>query len=237
MRTRAMVVAAVLVSMMAGACAMSPPTPPPTGRELVLMAYDVPAAHAAEIERVLSSAMPREGENSLPVGRVSMLPDGRLLVVAPHGIQHGVGALVAGLASRPAPPAPPTISMTYWLVIGKRSSKDAATPVELREIDAALAAAVKADGPMEFRLVEKATVASLPDEHGELQGVEFSRIAQRGTIVGGKLLAELKIDPLNYGRVETRVQIEPGQLVLLAESGATKDGDRLYYIARATVRG
>src|SRR5690606_13406941 len=74
----------------------SEPAPEPDSDEPLLRTYTVPPDQARSIARALSSAL-SSGKDLPPLGTVKHLPDGRLLVVAPPGIQDGIAALIRDL--------------------------------------------------------------------------------------------------------------------------------------------
>lgn len=206
-------------------------------REVGLRAYDVPEGRAEELARVLAGAMPREGDHA--IARVTASPDGRVLVAGSQAIQRGVEEVLAEVATRPAPPAPPTIDMTYWIVTGRPAEKAGSAGVGLREVTTALETISKADGPMTFELLEKVRLASMSDEHGFGSGANIKRFEQRASMTGDKkIIAELSIDLDGPPEIRTRVQLMPDQFLVLGESADPKTpGTRLYYIVRPSVRG
>src|SRR5205085_12243923 len=137
---------------------------------------------------------------------------------------------------------PPTIGFSYWLVIGKKSKDAGAVPADLSEIAPALQAIQKSDGPVSFSSFEKLTLLSQSDESAEQQSGRHTFIRQRATLHEKNVIADLKLQ--NGGQqLETRVQIAPGQLLVLGQSGwagsgpgPAPDDSTLYWIARADVK-
>lgn len=206
-------------------------------REIALHAYEVPEGRAEELARVLSGAMPREGDHA--IARVTASPDGRVLVAGSKAMQRGVQEVLADIAKRPAPPAPPSIEMTYWVVTGKRAEKPGDGGVDLKEVATALETITKTDGPMTFELLEKMRLSSMSDEHGFGRGAKIEKFEQRASMTGDKkIIADLTIDPDGSPEIRTRVQLTPEQFLVLGESADPKTpGARLYYIVRPSVRG
>ena len=206
--------------------------------EVVLRGYDVPAGRAEELSRVLSGAMPRDANNQ-GIARVTSSPDGRVLVVGSRAIQKGVESVLAQATKHPAAP-PPTVDMSYWLVTATSAAKSGETTADLKEIETALEAIRKVDGPMQFTLMEKIRLASMSDERGQGRGGYVERFEQRASVSGGKVIADILLDALGVPQIETRVQLAPDQFMVLGESSlsdAKNPGTRLYYIVRPTVRG
>lgn len=206
--------------------------------EVVLRGYEVPAGRAEELARVLSGAMPRDANNQ-GIARVTSSPDGRVLVVGSRAIQKGVESVLAQAAKHPADP-PPTVDMSYWLVTARSAAKSGETTADLEEIETALEAIRKSDGPMEFTLMEKIRLASMSDEHADGRGGYVERFEQRASVSGGKVIADVMIDAMGVPQIRTRVQLAPDQFMVLGESSLSdpkNPGTRLYYIVRPTVRG
>ena len=206
--------------------------------EVVLKGYEVPAGRAEELSRVLSGAMPRDAAGN-QIARVTSSPDGRVLVVGARGIQKGVESVLAEAARHPATP-PPTVDMSYWLVSGKSAAKSGETSADLKEVGTALDAITKADGPMEFTLMEKVRLASISDERAEGRSGYVDRFEQRASVSGGKVIAEITLDAAGAPMIRTQVQLTPDQFLVLGESSLNdpkNPGARLYYIVRPTVRG
>jgi len=209
----------------------------------LMKTYDVPSGQGPQIRSVINAALDR-GENNPRLARVELSPNGKLVVVGPQGIQDGVKELLDQLAKEPAQPPPPTISFTYWLVVGKKA-KDASapTPPELAEIASALAAIQKADGPVSFSSLEKLSMLSQADEFAEQQSGRSTYVRQRASLQDGKVIADLRLQN-GPQKLETRVQVAPGQLLVLGQSGwagpkagaNAPDDETLSWVARADVK-
>jgi hypothetical protein len=211
----------------------------------VLRTYDVPAGYGADIRSILNHAMDN-GENAPRTARIELSPNGKLIVVGPPGIQDGVKDLLDQLAKAPPEQLPPTIGFTYWLVIGKKAKDAGAVPPELSELSPALAAIQKADGPVTFVAYEKMSLLSQSDESAEQWSGKRSYARQHATLHEGKIIADLDLKTGTQNSLQTRVQVAPGQLLVLGQSGwsgqnpnanpgAVSD-DTLYWIARADVK-
>ncbi|MBL9105752.1 MAG: hypothetical protein JNL82_32825 [Myxococcales bacterium] len=231
----------------AAACQAGPlPQAPPIDEDAALLrTYAVPPQQARSLERALASAL-STGKDTPPRGTVERLPDGKLVVVAPPGIHEGVAALVAGLdAGAPAPAH--TAEIDYWVVVGEAAGESGG--VEGSELTPALQAIVRDQGPMRFTTLEKVRVASLIDESASVHGNRLE-VGQVVTDVGGRLVADvdLTIDPsadfdpdqrCHRGACKsfrTRVHVNPGQLLVIGQTGlaapAGAAGRSLFYVVR-----
>jgi hypothetical protein len=203
-----------------------------------LRVYDVPPGYAEQVKVVLQQAF-YPGEKASPIARATVGPDGTVVVLAPAGVHEGVAALVKNLANAPIS-ASPTIEMKYWLVMGQSGS--GAIPPELQAIAPALEAVSKAQGGLVFEPLEALSLRSLSDESADISGRSV-RIRQEASASGKALIARLDIRPTEGSSLNTRVQLEAGQTLVLGESafefprgGAANAGPRtLYYLVRATV--
>ena len=204
---------------------------------LIMRAYDVPQAYAAEIAGVVNRLMWR-GQDAPRAGNAESGPGGMLLVTAPAGIHPGVEQIVARLKEKP--PAPPsTVEITYWAVSAKRSDAAIIAPA-LTEIDPAIQALIKAEGPQTFSLLEKQRMHSLSGDDAKVLG-NFFEIGQVASAREGKIVAQLKIRAHEAkASLETKVQLPQDDLLILGQSGiATPDKPQeyqtVYYVVRAHV--
>lgn len=216
----------------------SQPAPGSVPTNLVLRTYEVPSGGAQRLRSVLKELLwfGADGKDSSKfVGRADVGPDGRLIVLAPESVHEGVKALVASVTAKPVK-EPGTVHLTYWVVVGAPGKSDAPPAPALQELAPALAEVEKNEGPMSFTLVEKLQVGSLSGERGSLNGRDTS-VRQFATVVDGQLTADLQLERMAQ-KLETRVRLEPGQLVVLASSGAptrdqTDSGRSVYFLVRA----
>jgi hypothetical protein len=236
----------------------APPAPtvaaePATSDEPLLRTYAVPPEQSRSIEQALASAL-SSGKDLPPLGTVERLPDGRLVVVAPPGIQDGVAALIAGLDPSKTPPVR-TAELDYWIVVGEPAQ--AAEGVDaIPDIAPALQAIVASQGPMRFRLHESMHLSSLVDDRAEADG---ARIHARQTVseVGGRLVADLDITvaqqakdrgpialcTVGCNQLKSRVHLDLGQLLVVGQAGLESSDAKaqpgpktLVYIVRGQLR-
>lgn len=236
--------AALLMALCSCTTQVSPPAP--AKPEMVLQIYDVPQGAAADLRTALARVLDTPKDSpEVPTGRVTVTPDGRLIVLAPEKVQVGVRAVVDQVAKRPAV-APPVIAMNYWFVLARKIPADqkAELPVELSEIKPALDELVRTQGPMQFRRLEHLKNSTISGESGRVDNGDAISARHDVTTTGGVVMARVS---LNTGRrsVDTTVQLKPEQLVVLGQSGwkddrakDAKDDDEqtLFYVMRADVR-
>ncbi|MDP1829403.1 MAG: hypothetical protein Q8L48_39420 [Archangium sp.] len=205
---------------------------------LVLRSYEVPNGAAQRLRSVLRELLwfGSEGKDSNKyVGRADVGPDGRLIVLAPESVHEGVKTLVASVTANPLK-EPGTVRLSYWVVVGTPGKSEVPLAPGLAEVAPALAELEKNDGPMSFTLVEKLQLGSLNGERGQLQGRD-TNVRQFTSVVEGQLTADITLERMAQ-KMETRVRLEPGQIVVLASSGAptrdqTDSGRAVYFLMRA----
>lgn len=243
--------AALTFSAMALAgCHTDPRAAAPEPQPLKLKVYDVPNGSAEQMRSVLSQVF-SQGQNTPPLAKVSVAPDGRLLVVAPEPIQEGVEALLKDLG-KVAPRTTPTIEMKYWIVLAKPGA-GGPIPPELQEIAPALQSVSQAQGGLSFEPLESLALRTRGDEDGTVRGrrVKVWQVASANH--GGTVNARLSIDAGELTRLtsklETNVELKPDQTLVLGEAGIdVRPGDipgvkltnpeeprKLFYVVKPTI--
>jgi hypothetical protein len=205
---------------------------------LMLRSYQVPDQTAAEMERILNNILRLE---EISYGRAMEGPGGQVFVAAPESVHLGVEELIEQLRES-SPTAPPTILLTYWAVIGDPAPETEVAP-GLGEVEPALEAIAAADGPLSFTLLEKIRLHSLSGEKGKAEGQQLVT-RQLATARDGRVIAYLEIGMQRLsGHTETRVNLEPDQVLVLGQTGLpNRPGERkhsatnLYIIVRAQVQ-
>lgn len=223
--------------------------PAPESNPIELHTYDVPKGSIRPLLTTFKDGFWVD-DKTPPVGRATMTPDGRLMVVAPHNMQAGVQALVDEVAKHP-PVADSTIELHYWLVMGRPSASPGPVTPGMKEVQPALEEIARTQGPQTFTLIQHVQLSSLQDEWGKAE-------ASPGDTAGSKLVisqhalqssdAVFAQVEIHYGKndaVETRVNLVTGQTVVLgttgqrfAEAADAGDGDgaTLYYLLRVAPR-
>lgn len=198
------------------------------GDGLTLKTYKVPSGYAERLRPVLSTVL-RQGDNT--VGRVDFSPDGQLLVVAPPGVQAGIAELVQNLAGA-GPAAPPTVEMTYWLVLGhpgRSADEGECGPQGLGCVDGgkdgtlakALAPVIAQQSRgMSVTQLQKLSMKALESEDGQLSGPNVD-VKQVASLSGERIIAHVRVwvggEPGSV--MDTRLQFKPDETVVLGQVG------------------
>lgn len=204
---------------------------------LELRSYEVPEAYRNEIKAQLRYVL--QGSEASQVGRVAEGTGNRLIVLAPAEIHEGLRSLLHDLEGAGPVPPPPQVRLTYWLVMGWPAPAEAATgrpfivsgPAGLREIEPALAGIAEAQGPTEFRLLERMEIVSTGQDWARARG-RLAGVGQRTAVNGEAVVAELDIS-LGRQSLATEVVIRPGQHLVLGQTGATDEASRAFGDGRA----
>jgi hypothetical protein len=208
---------------------------------LVLRSYDVPNGAAPQVKSLLSGLLwfGNEGKDSQKyIGRCDVGPDGRLVVMAPEAVQEGVKGLIAQVASK-APEKQQVIEFNYWLVLGEPAKEKGGAPSPgLGEVQAALNEIEKVDGPMTFTLSEKLSGMALSGEVASTSGRK-SEARSHASVHADGIRAEVHIERFGQ-RFNTRMNLKPGQIVVLGSSGADATDPKelprsVYYLVRAAI--
>lgn len=198
-----------------------------------LRIYSVPGGTANELRSVLASTLSR-GEGNPPAGRVSVTPDGQLLVLAAPTIHKGVKELVDTAKEDPATEVV-TLELTYWLVAGEPASASSEGGSRVApQVDPLLAEVEQALGPMRFRLLEQTRLTSRAGSFANSQG-RYLHVTQQAVVVGDQVVADL-----NLARVSTEVSFRDGQTLILAQQAPPRsqfdelaDGAIFLYVVQA----
>ena len=224
-----------LAALCALACNATPAAPEKP--EMQLQVYDVPQGTARDLRGALNGALGNVKETAdTALGRASLAPDGRLIVLAPERIQMGVAALVDQAGKRPST-LPVPVDLTYWFVVGKRGAASVAPGLE--EIKPALDEIAKAQGPMQFRQLEQLKLSTVTGDVGTVFG-DVAHVKQEIAYSPGAVMARVSLS-VGGKSVETTLQARPHQLIVLGQSGF-KEADKgdeeatLFYVIRADVR-
>ena len=202
---------------------------PDSAEPLVLRTYEVPRDRQDDIREMLQSAL---GAGESGIGRVTNGPRGTVLVVAPARIQADIVQLLGG--GLEAPPASGPITLTYWFVVGRpldrapdgRPYALAGTTDDSR-LDPVLREIAAVEGPTEFSLLEQIQLTSMNRDDGMVTG-RFGRVRQRATTSGAGIVADVAIyfglnGPSGSNILESQLLLEPGQFVVMGQSGLDYD--------------
>lgn len=199
----------------------------------VLRTYAVPAGRSEEVARVLRHAL-SQGADTPPRGTVNPLDDGRLVVLAPASVHEGIAGLCEDLEDVGAAPGKPTIAISYWLVLADPAGSGVAEAIP-KQLAPALEEIAQQDGSAGFSLLESTRITALANARGEAQG-RHTRVEQLAVPGDDGIVADIKIEADLGSRLETRLSLTPGELVVLGHAGRQEReiaDARLYYIVRA----
>lgn len=224
----------------------------PDGQPLahVLKTYEIPPGHAKSLERLLRG-------NSYPIQIVTkdgaqtqfvrlnpqFTRSGFFVLSAPETIHAGVAEILAKVAASKPTEGPPSLEVTYWLVLAWPTDKgEAEVPADLAVIGKQLAETTEL-GPRRFELLERLDITALDGEEGKTHG-QYGIVRHTASSVGDAV--ELRLDiTIMGGRkeagLETAVSIRPNQLAVLGQVGyiparpAAEGSDMptLLFVARA----
>ncbi|MEO7109954.1 MAG: hypothetical protein ABI183_05925 [Polyangiaceae bacterium] len=232
----------VLAALLLCACQK---TPPAESNPVELQTYDVPKGTVRPLITTFKDAFWVD-DKTAPIGRATIAPDGRLMVVAPHNVQGSVQTLIDEIAKHP-PTSDPTIEMHYWMVMGRPTQTAAPASPALKEVQTTLDEIVRTQGQQTFTLVQHVRLSALQDEWGKTEAgpgdspTSKLTISQNAVQANDVVFARLEI---HYGKndsIETRVNLAPGQTVVLGATGqrvndaadaGDGDGATLYYLVR-----
>jgi hypothetical protein len=192
------------------------------------------------------------------VGQVLSGPDGTLVVTAPASIHDGIKDLIEQMAQRgprQAEPAPASVTITYWVVLGRpiEGGPEIASPVlrENEQLVPVFDEIVRTQGGMSFSLLEQLQLTSLDNgNRAEVRGRQVSAGQKVMTHESGPRLADIQFSIAGKRGVahtlESRIKLEPDRFVVLGQTaynshgvGPTEDDgedDRmLYYVLSSRV--
>ncbi len=228
------------------ACVPPPATPAPAAPaaepELELVTYKVNPATSSKVQGILGRLLRPNQDDA--VGTYAEAPGGRIAVLAPASVQSGVAAMLEEVGSSDAvEPAPANLRFSYWLVSGTPSTSGTGPlPTNLKPLSDTLASIVGWDGDQFFRLVGHSTLTSVDGERAQSDAadlsVEQTAAIDQGT---GRILADVDLrlaveGPGRPPELETRVQLAPGQTLILSTlDGGSQQPGQMYVIVRADI--
>jgi hypothetical protein len=215
----------------------------------MVLSYEVRPEIASEVHSALTAALSR-GEVLQPLGRVTLMPSGRLLVTAPASVQAGVGHIVDEVA-KSAPAPTPTLRFDSWTVTATPGAT-VNVSADLAEIEPALAVIRKTKGPASFQLLEKLSTVTRAGHTSEVRGarsqLEVQASLRQGEDKQQLVTARLEIatnavwgQPGTGVSLEAQAEMRPGELLVVGQSAlsgapnAPRTDSQVYYIVRATL--
>ena len=232
---------AILFSTALAGCA-SPQAPAPEGDAepvLELVTYSLHPSQSATVQGVLSRLFRSQSE---AVGKYSEAPGGRIAVLAPASVQAGVAELIEQVGQTEAvETGPANVRFSYFLVGGESATQSGPVSADLTPLADTLGAIEGWDGPQRFWLAGHSTLTSLDGERAQSSSARLG-LSQVATIdpTSGHIVADIELsvtgDASSGPAMETRVQLKPGQTLILSTlDGGAKQPDNLYVIVRADV--
>ena len=159
---------------------------------MVMRTYAVEPERAREVRAVLGRLL--QGANDQPDrGSVDELGGGRIVVVAPPGIQRGIEQMLVEMAKTPAADHARTVEVSYWFVVGERA-EEGHNAADFPAIEKALEQVATHGGPMRFEIVEQASLRSLVNERADAAGNRFA-VQHVVTKVDHRYVADLRLRP------------------------------------------
>ena len=209
---------------------------------LVLRTYEVPKGSARSVVATLDATF-WMGEQQRRLGRVSITPDGRLLVLASQNVQVGVQTLVDEITKHP-PTYEQRIELHYFVLLGKPAASPQPPPAGVSEIQPALDEIVRSQGPQTFTVTQRVRLSSLNGDDGKVE-TEQVKIWQKAALTNDGVDALVgvqlaKSEKSTFGdRIETRVQLGADHIAVLgatSQHADATDGSTLYYVVRVAPR-
>jgi hypothetical protein len=212
---------------------------------VIIQSYAVPAEIASEVRVTLATVLSR-GESEAPLGKVSMLPTGQLVVTAPASVQAGLRQILEEI--REAKPAPtPAIRFDLWAVTATPGDSPQRSG-DLAEIESAIDAISKTTGPMNFKLREKLSTVTRSGQHAQVAGTgigmgitaSLRKDEQDQPLVAADVNVSTLVSPSQ--RLAASAELRPGELFVIGQSavadsrgGPEGQSSQIYYILRATL--
>jgi hypothetical protein len=228
-------IAAMAAIGLLGSCMGSRPDRDDT-QGVELRTYVVPDGFdTRELRRYLSASL-TSGETVL--GTAVEYPNGMLAITAPPGVHQGVERLLADLERRgpgAANEAQDSKTLRYWAILGRpidgQQGAIASSSPMLRAtgpLRPVLDELTGTYGPMHFGLLEALGVTSVASgDNSSVRGRHM--LVQQRVFPKPHTLADIQVQIFRvHGgvshSVESRVRLEPGKFVVLAQSAYDPDG-------------
>jgi len=220
------------------------------GGAVVMRSYFVAGDYAEEVREALQDSLRViENDDKSVLGRVTVAPNGQLIVTAPESIHRGVENLLNDVLAH-SPGKTPTVKLETWLVTSTTDLTEQSAGVHevvgIKEIEPALKAISDAQGRQHFTLLEKLTLHTHAGQGGAMKGL-YAMMSAKPTVRRSKeskgvVAVELSLHTLaERGNLNTVVELNPGELIVLGQASyrsadSGKGGSEiLYYIVRATL--
>ena len=204
----------------------------------VLTTYDVPVGYESRTVDVLNRAFYR-GENVPSGGRAIEGNAGSLIVSAPANTQDDVAGVIERLAKvDPKVAEPQNVRLSYWMVGGKKAAAVDTTALPT-EITAAMTEVAGTEPAMQYEVLFHESLLSLDGSPGKGSGDTYSIEQLASLTPSGSILADIDITVRGGAGTETRVQLVPGQVLVMGQTAGRGDPheekpllDALFYVVR-----
>ena len=204
----------------------------------VLHTYDVPVGFESRVEEALNRVFYR-GENIPSAGRALEGSPGTVIVAAPESAQEDLAAVIERLGKvDPKLATPQNIRLTYWMVGGTKAST-VDTSALPPDITAAMTEVASAEPPMRYEVAFHESLLGLDGAHAKGAGETWD-IGQVASLTPqGSILADIDIEMRGGAGAETRVQLVPGQVLVMGQTAGAGDPhegipglDALFFVVR-----
>ncbi len=204
---------------------------PSQSEELILQSY--PGGDQAQELAGKLGSMLRMGEST--IGTASATADGQVLVLAPRSVQDGLAEAILA-RGRESSGGVREIVTTYWLVTAKPAVGEGSHGERLGVIQAVLDEVAAADGPQRFRLLERVELSQADGAWAQTISPK-ARIEQKASVSQGRIILwvrsrEGQASPQERS-LETTLNLEDGQFVVVGQASFSAEGTTLYTIVRA----
>lgn len=186
--------------------------------DLQVKVYQVPAQRAEKIASALNYVLSSGSDSTAAHGRVQPSGDGRLLVLAPLGMQHSIAAALDDLAQPNDSEAVPGVELQFWVVDEAQGNDDSQRWPELSEALAGLRQRYAIAG---FTVRDNASLLLYPNSQASTQTRSGGYEARFETASSEPLVA-ISVGG-NFGSSETRLPVAQEGFVVLASMAASDE--------------
>jgi len=182
-------------------------------KDLVLRAYPA-RGQAEQLARAIGPLLIL-GEQRVGSARVG--PDGQLLILAPRSVQEGVAQLIEAQSSSGEPGSPSSVVTTYWFLAARAGGPEVERAGLLHEIGPVLDEIDSAQGPQDYRLIERLELRQTEGFPSEAVSPKVRIEQEVESVSGGRITARVRAHLTNADRVETVVNLRAGQYLVLGQ--------------------
>jgi hypothetical protein len=157
-----------------------------------------------------------------------------VVVAAPEETQESIQQVLEVL-SKAEPASPINIQFSWWVVAAELSPQvdTGALPPALSEPMAEIAAL---EPSMRYTVRHATSLLALDGDESESSDGNFSIRQVASTTPQGSVLADLDIRLEGGINWRTRAQLQPGQTLVLGQTGTNSQGERYFYVVRPELK-